>query len=53
MKQSKNYYRVRLLVRIAFWSALVIGIYVISTHLWWTGNGYCFGDMITCDLGGK
>jgi len=30
---------------------LVIG--AISTNLWWTDNGYCWGDMFECMKAGK
>jgi hypothetical protein len=53
MKRTKNYYRLRLLARIAFWSALAIGIYVVASQIWWVGDGYCFGNMTTCDARSK
>lgn len=28
----------------------LLGIYLVSTHLWWTENGYCWGTMIECEV---
>ena len=29
--------------------ALAFGaIYYIATHIWWAGDGWCFGTMIQC-----
>jgi hypothetical protein len=50
--RSPNYYRVRRVVRAVFWSALLAGLlaglYLISSRLWWTGEGYCWG--VGCGL---
>jgi hypothetical protein len=50
--KSPNYYRVRAIVRAVFWSALLAGLlaglYSISSRLWWTGEGYCWG--VGCGL---
>jgi hypothetical protein len=31
----------------------LIAIYYIVTHLWWVGDGYCWGDMVKCYEYGK
>jgi hypothetical protein len=49
--KSKNYFRVRRVVRLVFWGALLIGIYYVATHLNWVGDGYCWGSMDKCYLG--
>ena len=51
--KSKNYFIVRKVVRLIFWGALLIGIYYVATHLNWVGDGYCWGTMDKCYLGGK
>ena len=31
--------------------AIVFGIWIIflvATHLWWTGSGYCWGSLTEC-----
>jgi hypothetical protein len=28
--------------------ALLIGIYQVSTHLWWVGDSYCWGTLEEC-----
>ena len=28
-----------------------LALVYISTHIWWTGSGYCFGSAVKC-LGG-
>lgn len=28
-------------------------IWTVAKNLWWTENGYCWGDMIECQFGGK
>ena len=50
--KSKNYYRVRRLVRVVFWAGLGIAIYLIATSVWWVDGGYCFGSANTCLVGG-
>jgi hypothetical protein len=50
MMRSNSYYKVRRLVRVAFWSSLLIGLYLISTRLWWNGGGYCVGSLEVCGL---
>jgi len=32
--------------------ALVV-LWFVSTQLWWTGRGFCVGDVVTCVIGGK
>lgn len=51
--KSKTYYQIRKVVRLAFWGALLIGIYYVATHLNWVGDGYCWGTMDKCYLGGE
>lgn len=51
--KSKNYFIVRKVVRLIFWGALLAGVYYIATHLNWVGDGYCWGTMDKCYLGGK
>ena len=46
--KSKKYYQIRKVVRLVFWGALLAGVYLISTHLWWTETGYCWG--VGCGL---
>jgi hypothetical protein len=46
--KSANYYRLRAIVRALFWLVLVAGIYLISSRLWWTDSGYCWG--VGCGL---
>ena len=48
--KSPNYYRVRSIVRAVFWLALLAGLYLISTRLWWAGGGYCVGTLEVCGL---
>lgn len=51
--KSKTYYQIRKVVRLVFWGALMAGVYYIATHLNWVGDGYCWGTMDKCYLGGK
>lgn len=46
--RSRNYYRVRLAVRVGFWLALAGLVYLISGFIWWDGAGYCPGSMSSC-----
>jgi hypothetical protein len=46
--RSRNYYRVRTLVRIAFWGGLLIALFVGIDHLNWVGDHYCFHTMTKC-----
>jgi hypothetical protein len=46
--RSRNYYRLRLAVRVGFWLALAGLVYLVSGFLWWTGSGYCPGSMSSC-----
>lgn len=32
---------------------LVWGLIEVSTNLWWTGEGYCWGTMVECFKEGK
>ena len=49
--KSKSYYKVRKVVRLVFWVALLAGIYYLSTYINWVGDGYCWGSMEMCYLG--
>ncbi len=51
--KSKNYFIVRKVVRLIFWGALLAGVYYIATHLNWVGDGYCWGTIDKCYLGGE
>jgi hypothetical protein len=49
--RSAKYYKVRTVVRAVFWLALLAGLYLISTRLWWQGGGgYCVGTLEVCGL---
>ena len=49
--RSPTYYKVQKLVRVMFWLALLAGLYLISTRLWWQGGGgYCVGTLEVCGL---
>jgi hypothetical protein len=50
--KSKNYYRMRLLARILFWTALGLLIWFVATSVWWVEGGYCIGSSDTCLVGG-
>jgi hypothetical protein len=43
--RSRNYYRIRTLTRVIFWTALLIGIYLVATHVWWTGSGWTWSNI--------
>jgi len=50
-QRSAKYYKVRTVVRAVFWLALLAGLYLISTRLWWQGGGgYCVGTLEVCGL---
>jgi hypothetical protein len=51
--KSKNYYRVRLLARILFWTSLALLIWFVATSVWWVEGGYCIGSMDACEMGGN
>lgn len=51
--KSKNYFIVRKVVRLVFWGALLASVYYIATHLNWVGDGYCWGTIDKCYLGGE
>lgn len=51
--KSKNYFIVRKMVRLVFWGALLAGVYYMATHLNWVGDGYCWGTIDKCYLGGE
>ena len=37
------------LVRAVGLMLLIIGLYQISTHLWWVDGGYCWGSLVECN----
>jgi hypothetical protein len=40
--------------RVVFGVAALIGIiaaYYLVNHIWWTGNGWCWGDIYKCEAG--
>jgi hypothetical protein len=49
MKLTKRGKRVRAVAILA----AAFGIYYVTGHIWWVGDGYCWGDMVECHLGGK
>jgi hypothetical protein len=52
--RSPTYFKIRAIVRALFWIGLVAGIYLVASHLNWTGAGYCWGTIDQCYLeGGK
>ncbi len=48
--RSANYYRVRRVVRAVFWFALLAGLYLIATRIWWGDGGLCIGTLERCGL---
>jgi hypothetical protein len=48
--KSANYYRVRAVVRAVFWLALLAGLYLIATRIWWGDGGLCIGTLERCGL---
>jgi hypothetical protein len=48
--KSANYYRVRRVVRAVFWLALLAGLYLIATRIWWGDGGLCIGTLERCGL---
>jgi hypothetical protein len=46
--RSRNYYRVRLAVRLTLALALLALIVWIAGNLWWTGDDYCVGTLVEC-----
>jgi len=46
--RSRNYYRLRLAVRLAFWLAIAGVVYLVSGFVWWTDKGICLGSMVKC-----
>jgi len=49
MKLTKRGKRVRAVLILA----AAVAIYYITGHIWWVGDGYCWGTMTECFLGGK
>ena len=48
--RSNSYYKVRRVVRIAFWLLLSGLIYLIATRIWWNDGGLCIGTISECGL---
>lgn len=38
------------IVRAILILAGIVALYWISGHIWWTVDGYCVGDMASCNL---
>lgn len=51
--RTKNYYRVRTVVRVIFWAGVLAVMYTLATHIHYTENGYCWGTIQQCYFGGK
>ena len=47
--KSARYYQVRRAVRAVFWLALLAGLYLIATRIWWN-DGLCIGTILECGL---
>ncbi len=52
MRYTKRYYRLRTIVRVAFWTLLALGIWQVSMNFNWTGTGFCWGTIAECQVGG-
>jgi len=48
--RSTNYYKRRAIVRAVFWLALLAGLYLIATNIWWNEGGLCIGTIERCGL---
>ena len=48
--KSARYYQVRRAVRAVFWLALLAGLYLIATRIWWNDGGLCIGTILECGL---
>jgi hypothetical protein len=48
--KSARYYQVRRAVRAVFWLALLAGLYLIATRIWWNDGGLCIGTIERCGL---
>ena len=46
--RSRNYYLTRSIVRALFWLAILAGLYLISSGVWYTPGGYCVGSVESC-----
>lgn len=46
--RSRNYYRVRLAVRLSLALALLALILWVAGNVWWTGQGWCLDTMANC-----
>lgn len=40
-------------VRAVFILVAIVATWQVMGHLWWVGDGYCWGDMTECMLGDK
>lgn len=38
-------------VRAVFILAAIVAVWLVSTSVWWVGDGYCLGDVAKCMLG--
>ena len=38
----------KLIVRIVAGACVLVALYLVTTSIWWTGRGYCFGSMTKC-----
>ena len=48
--RSPTYYKVQKLVRVMFWLALLAGLYLIATRIWFNDGGLCIGTIERCGL---
>ena len=52
MKLTRRGERVFKVLFVVVSLALLWGVYEIIGHLWWVGDGYCWGSMVECMEGG-
>ena len=51
MKMERKYVmRRRVVFGVLAIAGLVI-LYLIVNHIWWTGSGICWGDVLQCEKG--
>jgi len=48
--RSNSYYKVRRVVRVAFWLSLLAILYLIATRIWFNDGGLCIGTILECGL---
>ena len=48
MKMERKYVRRRRIVSIIIGAVVLVIAYYLINHIWWTGNGYCWGTMEKC-----